>query len=1792
MEERPEEPVRPHVSDDFFHGDIERGIERMRMRLLDLSNRNRLLNFRHTKRSSLQVVGEAPESIYPRLRDGTEFFFKAVPKPDHENRDVTARAHAEQLGLPTEIDLPPFVPGSGQQTGHGLQTLHFSEDLESVLRRIGGAAKLSIEETGVNMLYLIFGFLEWYENDDAERPALAPLVLVPAVLRRADDPGTRTYRYYIQYSDEDIVGNVSLQERLKRDFSLDLPEFSEETELAGYYEGLKPLLRGYSRWAIRRRITLGLISFQKLLMYRDLDQRRWPAPGGPLHHSRIREFFEGVARDGFDVAPDYELDSADMRQKIPPLIYDADSSQHSALVDAIAGKSLVIQGPPGTGKSQTITNLVAAAIAGGKNVLFVAEKLAALEVVKRRLDEAGLGAFCLELHSHKAKKKEVLAGIEERAQRRFPDVSGLDEKLQLLEREKVALNHYVETIHRRLGVSEYTIYEGLWAYHRHRTLLSAKMPVLESIRLSSASELTAAGLADLRHALSLFAELLADIEARWESPRLHPWAGVDRSELTFDAERRIVERLGTLAESTNQLLENAAAMPAISPRIVAATAGALRSIADKIGQLSKPGAPFNPLVLSALTQERSTIIAFVDMVDAYQATLRELAPSVAKIGEIDGGTFQTVAAAIAGIQEEVSAQQRLSSIRSNVQILERAVADIGQARHAHEAFSRELRCELPFTLEALCALEASRELLEQAPLEALGLRHPGLSESGAATTLAAAQREAGQLRDVRSRLSATVNIALAPPLHTAQAHAGVVASAGVFAFLRSDYRVARRAFLVMCKVPARPRRSTLRQTYSDLITYLSGVKTFGSHGSYRGVAGPHFASIDTKFDALWALMAWKERLDAELAAFGVPGAALAAAIWSSAPERLKRAASIQLQACDRIEEGLRVAGDFVAGRQLNRASALEVVQDALSGLVRRMSGNLAVLDAYGFGSDLTALELHRLAERLERLAILREKIEAADEVRELLGASFAGCSTATPPLREAVALYDSVDASGLPDEVKDWLVSSDFESRLGILTSWEGEVRRRLDEWRSHFDAFQTESGVDLAAWLRTAAASLDHIELQTFANRAQEALAAPNELQAWAQYSHIRREATNRGLKQLLDAVEAGHISRSELLDAFDLVHFQSLVHIALAGFPILAQFNGLTHEQARRRFAKLDADAMELYRARVAHQASERRIVAGRSVGPVSTYTEAGLLSHEIQKQRRHIPLRQLIARAPRTLQALKPCFMMSPLSVAQYLAPGTIDFHLVVMDEASQLKPEDALGAVLRGAQLVVVGDPMQLPPTTFFERFNSDEEDEEPDESAAGVSDSESILDVAGMLYTPARLLKWHYRSQHGSLIAFSNAEFYANKLIVFPSPVAKSAELGVQFVHVANGVYQAGTNVEEARRVVDGVLRHMRLRSGESLGVVALNLRQREVIEDEFERRLREDVFAQRFLDGHANSAEPFFIKNLENVQGDERDVIFISVTYGADRAGNIYQRFGPITGRQGHRRLNVLFTRAKRRVVVFSSLTADQVKVEPSSSWGIRALKGYLTYAQTGTLGETRFSGREPDSDFEVEVAQTIREARFEVVAQLGVAGFYLDLAVKHPEKPDAFLLGVECDGATYHAARSARDRDRLRQEILERLGWKIHRIWSTDWYRNKEACILRLRRRIDEVLREDADRVRREAIRREAQVDQPVAVVQATETPTPQQSQTEFQDSPITRDEARRLLIAFREHITRRDFPDSDRAKGLLRRGLLESLLEYLPTSMQEWLAWIPEDERQSIDQRQLRYLNDVFKILRRVPR
>ena len=418
---------------------------------------------------------------------------------------------------------------------------------------------------------------------------------------------------------------------------------------------------------------------------------------------------------------------------------------------------------------------------------------------------------------------------------------------------------------------------------------------------------------------------------------------------------------------------------------------------------------------------------------------------------------------------------------------------------------------------------------------------------------------------------------------------------------------------------------------------------------------------------------------------------------------------------------------------------------------------------------------------------------------------------------------------------------------------------------------------------------------------------------------------------------------------------------------------------------------------------------------------------------------------------IQTLKPVFMMSPLSVAKFLPPDSVDFDLVIFDEASQVKPIDAFGAIIRGGQTVIVGDSQQLPPTDFFDKLIKDDNENTEEDK---IDNRGSILDLFCAQDAPVRMLRWHYRSRHESLITVSNVEFYDNRLQLFPSPDAEREEVGLAYHHLPDTIYGRGgsrSNPKEAKIVAEKVMEHARSRPDFTLGVATFSTAQMQAVQDQLELLRREDPSCeQTFFNAHLE--EPFFVKNLENVQGDERDVIFISIGYGRNAKRELEMKFGPLNQDGGEKRLNVLITRARRRCEVFTNLTADDIDLSKTNARGVVVLKHYLKYAETGKFDIPELTGKPPDSPFEEEVANVLRSrCGYEIDHQIGTAGYFIDLAVKDPKRPGRYLLGIECDGATYHSAQSARDRDRLRQQVLEGLGWRIHRIWSTNWFINPD---------------------------------------------------------------------------------------------------------------------------------------------
>ena len=607
------------------------------------------------------------------------------------------------------------------------------------------------------------------------------------------------------------------------------------------------------------------------------------------------------------------------------------------------------------------------------------------------------------------------------------------------------------------------------------------------------------------------------------------------------------------------------------------------------------------------------------------------------------------------------------------------------------------------------------------------------------------------------------------------------------------------------------------------------------------------------------------------------------------------------------------------------------------------------------------------------------------------------------------------------------------------------EFKKDLDEFKGNFE---TNKG-------------FNKLKLKELQNKLQYLIAHIDDLQIWLNFKSIERQFGKTEFSSFFQQLVKKAPPMEHLIEIYHKSVYQTWLENVLTKDSCLGEFHRQYHEQEINEFRSLDTKFVNFSPFRVIEQASRHKPTAIIDISG----SGIAILKRESAKTRRHMPIRILFKKIPNLLFRLKPCLMMSPISVSQFLAPK-LQFDLVVFDEASQICPEDSVGSIYRGKQLTVVGDDKQLPPTPFFQKQEAmGEEEIDWDNLDDEVSiDVESILDQCVSIVLPQKMLRWHYRSKYESLIAFSNHWFYKDGLVTFPSPLENEISQ-VQFKYVQDGIYDRGktrTNKREAEIVTDLVFEHFKKTPYKTLGVVTFNLQQMNTIYDEIERRLKENSEFEKFF--KEDRLKGFFIKNLENVQGDERDVMIFSIGYGKDEQGNITMGFGPLNKQGGERRLNVAITRAREKVVIVSSIKAADIDLKKTKASGVLHLWRYLDYAERGRDSlklETKWGG-EPESPFEEDVANEIRRLGYEVIPQIGCSRYRIDIGVIDPTKPGYFLLGVECDGATYHSAHTARDRDRLRQQVLEKLGWQIYRIWSSDWLFRKELEIERLKRAIE----------------------------------------------------------------------------------------------------------------------------------
>lgn len=1578
--------------------------------LIDLTRRNRLINLPIGGRANLIEV-KAPDfsrvlSLLSQTgSQGWRFHYPPVEEGDLLD-DPTLRdaLEAEDPDLSDELKYDEL-----------LTNVTSAALLSTRLRTLASKATTEFIDRGLRVLYLTVGVMQW--NDGDPKDLLSPLVLIPVQLDRASprDP------YRLVVADDDWVANPALSAKLLDEFGIPLPEFDQDS-MEEYFSGVAKAIKREG-WTVQRTCTIATLSFSKETIYRDLLDNEEAIKSSDVIKAIT---IGGPYRDQLDFEP-IDHTSAELDRSYPPevlsSILDADGTQRSCIVAAKQSRTFVMDGPPGSGKSQTISNIIAELLADGKTILFVSEKMAALEVVKKRLDDSHLGEYVLELHSHKATRKTVALELGKSLRKTLavPRIRYVDE-LQLAE-ERRELSDYAAAINdaRYLGPNIRNLHDAIG-----RCGQLAHMPALPCPN----------GIGE-----SLTAErFLAIINA---ARRLaNSWRPVELGE-DFLWRDLTPAALGETQGEVNSGLEEALRR-----------GRSLRDHAEGFADRLMIGCPRTLpeieglIVLSGMLDSRPVINRdwlLANDLDALVSAVRSLAADadIARGWRTDLANrgFDVDALPIDPEPLRLAVREVAPHGLDSM-----SAADADSMRRASERF-------------AVASAQLGAGVVASAELLGLNLQKPSADSATSQIELIdLADRPhrpvESWLDEAKIRQVQVAIRAVQPLVEEWQATESRLAE-----HFNDNIRTINIA--------------SLFDSESDVQPKLGRLGGRGRQNRKQLVACSHSGKITKDIVALLPVVR----------------------SWRSLTERLNS-----------LEEGT-VLGDYFAGP----ATDLKAVRNALEAAERAVA--LAGPNP----------NLERLAQVIGRDALSRQEVIAhRARLSDLLGQWQAAAGSAElvqlvapfHPLFESETEHHQIATkfSKLAEEMRTFIISqaSTVESALSVAESaadlFALENRIEGSEWSLRlgplFNGLSTDWQIVVGAleWVSAARDCLagdlgshtvdalavlprDHafeqshalftpvIEriLAMFEREHRPTLEAilkagieecletleilrdtSGDIAEWRAFSRSQAELNVFGLGEMVTYMFAERTPASEIEALTERTVLSGWVDEILLADPRTRVARRQDRDEILKRFRILDRDLHLKAGARVIDVCNKRR--------PSAVVGEFQIIDREATKKTKHMPIRDLLSKSGSAALDLKPCFMMSPLSVSQFLPPD-LRFDCVIFDEASQVKPADAVNAIYRGRQLIIAGDERQLPPTSFFDRGVQDDDVYDEDEA----DEFESILSLskAGIPQLP---LRWHYRSRHESLISFSNREYYDSELITFPGAIQESDELGIHFEYVNNGVYARGggrDNVLEARRVVERVIHHATLRRDRSVGVIAFSDAQasRITVELEAVRRERPDLdgyFGQDRLDG-------FFVKNLESVQGDERDIIIFSIGYGRDEFGKFTMNFGPVGKEGGQRRLNVAATRARRRVEVVASVRASDF--QETSNPRLQSLKRYLDYAERGVaaFADDGVTGGEPDSPFEEDVISVIKNLGHLPRPQVGQAGYRIDIGIVHPTEPGRYILGVECDGASYHSSRVARDRDRLRQSVLEGLGWKIHRIWSTSWFRDRATEIERLKSVIDD---------------------------------------------------------------------------------------------------------------------------------
>lgn len=1602
--------------------------------------------------------------------------------PPHQGAGpVSLTRHARNNHISPSFDLPEAGDehGDGRHRDNDIQTLMLPDVLE---RRLGGLisrSRTEMQETGINVLHAAFGFLEWGTD---QRRQFAPLILMPVALAR-----TRTVtgpEFTVQALEGEAESNQVLAEMLRRGHGITLPALDRTAGVEAYFQQIAGLKTGLRLWQVRRQVAFGVFPSARMAMYRDLRDN---AAGFAAHQQVASLLSGGAGGDSVglsEFAENQDMDDPAVEAKVPHTVLDADASQFSTLVDIADGRNLAVEGPPGTGKSQTIVNAIAAAMFAGKKVLFVAEKLAALNVVKNRLDALGLGEFALTLQADRSGRTAVIDGLRARCRMRADrnrTSQAADRQAYRQARDDIAT--YLAVLRQSVGPPDHqvTVHDILGASIATDHLVRGLPMAIRDHDIAGALDLTGA---DMDQIAALGDAVAACNRAALAAPPY--WAGHGMTDLNRLATEPVQDRArqaahlyreqASVAARLNGYLPDdgtrrsqvdvARLVQVLTPLVADGADGAENVGPDAVSlQLLERAARQGPQAGDDLLADDAIglrhLLQFHDHLTRWLADQQQLRQVLDDPTMVDGpDQFREMADICDRFGLGGPAAAHVDHARTD--LMDRARAD----RAISAALTEFLAAEPALRDTPVGALGQAAEMLAaMGDDRVLALRHAAMLAPDAAERLKAGRQMARTIDHRRREMDAILPVENPLSDHDWQDVQAELADTGLLRLFRPGYHRARRRYMAHSHRRKFGRDEAVAHI-RQLLTRRAEVRAFRHDADMLVLLGDQFRGVDTEFGRADAVLDFLDRVDVCL-----PG-----------PECHNLRDFLRNRPVDDLRRLPRQPADHNDLRPLARldqdVARFDEMLTALDGAARLLE---ALTRHVPDPARIPARNLNRLADMLDSFLAEMHALNQHPVGRIIPQSdtdTFPGVATDLrllgPVLPWAQVLVDLADHPPsltaclhlfrqrclVPFVADGKALSVSAEraaSALNALCDQTGQAR-------DHFTRGRDAAGI--AEFLGSAAADQDGLMVH-------------------GDHMAARRTLADAGFRWLLppDAAAPLPAGMTALGDVARALIHRARARVVHRRFgKVLGRYGGRTLTDLRTRLAALDDRIITAGRDQVRnHLLARAQPPAGQQSSRAGERTEMNLIRREMEKKTRHVPVRDLTARAGRALRELQPCWMMSPLSVAQYLPLDGADdgplFDLCIIDEASQMTPENALGAIARSRQVVVVGDARQLPPSDFFRRTLKDDT-ADTDRSDDGTADEpleESVLEMANHAFHPRRQLRWHYRSRHADLIRFSSHVMYDDQLVIFPAADQDRPDMGVGLVSVP-GTYKSGLNAVEAEAIASAAITFMQTQvadgfatpenPGRSLGVVTMNSQQRDLLDEDIERAAAQSPAARQYLDfwaGWENGLDAFFVKNLENVQGDERDVIYIGTVYGpAEPGGAVAQRFGPVNQPAGQRRLNVLFSRARCQMLTFSSMTAADISATRDTRPGAWMLKRWLEYSATGRLHGGEYTGREPDSDFERHVIRCIRDMGFIAEPQIGVHGYRIDIGVRHPDWPHGFLLGVECDGARYHSAPSARERDRLRQSVLEGLGWHFHRIWSTDWFNDPSGQTARLRQAID----------------------------------------------------------------------------------------------------------------------------------